>query len=66
MGKVVTGGGFELAGGPASVSVPGTPESVWGDLTFLPGEYGWVVRDAEDGFSSPGSAVYAICTDRCP
>ncbi|NIQ52394.1 MAG: hypothetical protein GWN71_02715, partial [Gammaproteobacteria bacterium] len=57
---VVLGGGFRLTGGPAAVSAPGTPGSAWPHYTFGAGEYGWVVRDAQDGAGSPGSAVYAV------
>jgi hypothetical protein len=59
-GKVVLGGGFWLTGGPAAVSAPGTPNSVWPHYTYGPNEYGWCVRDAQEGHSSPGSYVYAI------
>ena len=67
-GKVVLGGGFDLGGldpegGPAAVSAPGTPNSVWPHWEYGPAEYGWVVRDAPDGSSSPGSLVYAIYAD---
>jgi hypothetical protein len=62
-GKVVTGGGFKLTGGPAAVSAPGTPGSVWPHYTFGTGEYGWVVRDDPDGASSSGSTVYAVCAE---
>ena len=34
--KVVTGGGFELPGSSAAVSVPGTPGSVWPHYTYGP------------------------------
>ena len=61
--KVVTGGGFELPGSSAAVSVPGTPGSVWPHYTYGPNEYGWVVGADADGASSPSSHVYAICTD---
>ena len=60
---VVTGGGFMLTGGPAAVSVPATPSSVWPHYTFGANEYGWVVRDAPDGAPSPGSKVYAVYAD---
>jgi hypothetical protein len=60
-GKIVTGGGFKLTGLSAAVSAPGTPGSVWPHYAFGANEYGWVVRDAEDGASSPGSLVYAVC-----
>jgi hypothetical protein len=62
-GKVVTGGGFQLTGGPAAASAPGTPGSVWPHYTYGPDEYGWVVQDASDGSGSPGSYVYVICVD---
>ncbi len=65
-GKVVTGGGFNLSGGPAAVSVPGTPGSIWPHYTFGASEYGWVVRDNPDGFNSPGSFVYAVYDDLPP
>jgi hypothetical protein len=61
--KVVLGGGFNLTGGPAAVSVPGTPGSVWPHYTFSANEYGWVVRDAQDGASSPASTLYAVYAD---
>jgi hypothetical protein len=61
--KVVLGGGFALTGGPAAVSVPGTPGSAWPHYTFGAGEYGWVVRDDPDGASSYGSTVYAVYAD---
>jgi len=63
-GTVVTGGGYWLTGGPAAVSAPGTPGSVWPHYTFPAGEYGWVVRDAQDGVNSPGSYIYAIFADK--
>jgi hypothetical protein len=62
-GKVVTCGGFDLSGGPAAVSGPAQPNSVWPHYTFGANEYGWVVRDSPDGASSPGSRVYAIYED---
>jgi hypothetical protein len=62
-GKVVLGGGFWLTGGPAAVSAPGTPGSVWPHYTYGADEYGWCVRDAQDGNSSYGSYVYAICAN---
>jgi hypothetical protein len=64
-GKVVLGGGFYLTGGPAAVSAPGTPNSVWPNYTYPDGEYGWVVRDdpGGDGSSSPNSRIYAIYAD---
>ncbi len=62
-GKVVLGGGFYLTGGPAAVSAPGIPGSVWPHYTYGPDEYGWVVQDAPDGHSSYGSYIYAIYAD---
>jgi len=62
-GKVVTGGGFELPGGPAAASAPATPSSSWPHYTYGANEYGWVVRDAPDGAGSTGSYVYVICID---
>jgi hypothetical protein len=62
-GKVVLGGGFYLTGGPASVSAPGTPGSIWPHYTYGSAEYGWVVRDAPDGKTSYGSTLYAIYAD---
>jgi len=57
---VVLGGGFQLPG-PAIASAPGTPGSVWPHYTYGANEYGWVVRDAQDGVNNPGSYVYVIC-----
>ena len=62
-GKVVTGGGFQLTGGPASTSTIGTPESIWPHWTFGATEYGWVVEDNPDGSNSYGSYVYSIYAD---
>jgi hypothetical protein len=62
-GMVVLGGGFLLTGGPAAVSAPGLPGAVWPHYTFGVDEYGWVVRDAQDGAPSPGSKVFAIYAD---
>jgi hypothetical protein len=62
-GKVVLGGGFHLTGGPAAVSAPGTPNSVWPHYTYPDDEYGWAVCDDPDGHSSPNSRVYAIYAD---
>jgi hypothetical protein len=62
-GKVVLGGGYELSAGSAAASAPATPSSVWPHYTYGADEYGWVVRGAEDGYSSPGSYVYAIYAD---
>jgi hypothetical protein len=58
-GKVVVGGGFE-ATGPVVVSAPGTSGSVWPHYTFGADEYGWVVRDAQDGVPNT-ITIYAVC-----
>jgi hypothetical protein len=60
-GKVVLGGGF-YATDRVAVSAPGTPNSIWPHYTYGPSEYGWVVRDAQDGASNT-IIVYAICAD---
>jgi hypothetical protein len=61
--KVVTCGGFQLTGGPASTSTAAIPGSVWPHYTYGANEYGWVVRDNPDGAASTGSQVYAIYAD---
>jgi hypothetical protein len=60
-GKVVLGGGFH-ATDRVAVSAPGTPGSVWPHYTYGADEYGWVIRDAQDGASNT-ITVYAICAD---
>ena len=66
-GTVALGGGFVLgAGGPAAVSVPGIPDSVWPHYTFGDNEYGWVVRDDPDSTNNPNSRVYAIAACAAP
>jgi hypothetical protein len=60
-GKVVLGGGF-YATDRVAVSAPGTPGSVWPHYTFGADEYGWVIRDAQDGAGNT-ITVYAICAD---
>jgi hypothetical protein len=61
IGKVATGGGFQLSG-PVAVAAPATPGSVWPHYTFGSQEHGWVVRDAPGvGGGSAGSFVYPIC-----
>ena len=62
-GKIITAGGFTLTGGSATVSAPATPNSVWPHYTFGSSEYGWVVRDAPNGASSPGSNIYSVYAD---
>lgn len=56
---VALGGGF-AATDPVSVSAPGTPGSVWPHHTFGASEYGWVVRDDQNGAGNT-ITVYAIC-----
>jgi hypothetical protein len=63
-GKVVTGGGFQLTGGPVATSAPGLPGvSYPNGYTYDPNEYGWVVQDANTKVASPGSNIYVIYDD---
>jgi hypothetical protein len=64
VGKTVLAGGFE-ATDPVSVSVPGTPGSVWPHHVFGPAESGWVVQDDVDGVSN-AITIYVICADAPP
>ncbi len=64
-GKVVSGGGFQMGNGAVAAQAPGTPYSVWPHYTYGD-EYGWVVKDNQDGNPNPGSHIYVIYANLLP